>query len=515
MESYSKGYMKWAPLAAFIFGVWFFCFRIIGLDMSYIPGDMGDSRFIHFILEHGHKWLIGIHENFWNAEFMYPYSDNVAFSDNLIGSFPIYSTFRFLGFESETSYQLWWVTNCSLNFWLSYWVLIKMFNRPLLATIGAFIFAFSIFHIGQLNFLQMSVRFMIPLGIYAAIKIVETGRVKYLALFTASALVQFLSVMYLGIFLIYFSIGLVVLYAVYSKKWNFFLPYFNKQNVVYTLLILASCGTIIILFTEPYRVMANQKGVILYPEAKTYLPTLMSYLNVSDSSLIWSWLPDMKNETWLHQNFLGIIPTLFVILSLPLICFKYTREKSNVLLLTITSTFLLLFLFFLNTTLGSLYIFPFQLPGMSSIRVINRFLHYELFLVILMILLILRNSSTTMLLIVFGLIIIDNSFDPNKVVRSNKALIQQKRVELIQKIEDNKKLSHRAFAIIGSNALENHLDAMTASLYTNLPTINGYSSSCPGDFGSFFLKTDSIGLNKWLKSNNIDKEEVLILNSRN
>ena len=132
-----------------------------------------------------------------------------------------------------------------------------------------------------------------------------------------------------------------------------------------------------------------------------------------------------------------------------------------------------------------------------------------------MMLLILRNSSTNMLLIVFGLIIIDNSFDPNKVVRSNKALIQQKRVELSQKIEANKKLSHQAFAIIGSNALENHLDAMTASLYTDLPTINGYSSSCPSNFGSFFSKTDSTGLNKWLKSNNMKGEEVLILNSQN
>lgn len=485
--------------------------RILGLDMSHMPGDLGDSRFIHFILEHGHKWLIGVHENFWNAEFMYPYFDNIALSDNLVGSFPIYSMFRFLGFEGETSYQLWWITNCSLNFWVCYWVLKRMFDRPILATIGAFIFAFSIFHIGQLSFLQMSVRFMIPLGVYAAIMIVQTSKMKYLILFSISSLVQFLSVMYLGIFLIYFSIGLIVVYALLSKKWFFLAPYFNKQNVVYTLLILFACGTFIILFTEPYRAMANQKGVILYPEAKTYLPTLLSYLNVSNSSLIWFWLPDVKNETWLHQNFLGIIPTLFVLISLPVIIYKFFHQKTSILLLAIGSTFLIIFILFLNTKYGSLYILPFQLPGMSSIRVINRFLHYELFLAVLLTLLILKNYSNRVLLIIFCFVIIDNSFDARKVVRSKKTEIEQRKVNLIQRIEAQQNPLHRAFAVIGPDALEAHLDAMTASLYTDLPTINGYSSSCPGDFGSFFLKTDYEGLNKWLQSNNFDEKEVLIL----
>ncbi len=54
------------PFLIFVSGILYFCFRILNFDLTYVPGDLGDSRFIHFLLEHGHRWLAGNDSSFWN-----------------------------------------------------------------------------------------------------------------------------------------------------------------------------------------------------------------------------------------------------------------------------------------------------------------------------------------------------------------------------------------------------------------------------------------------------------------
>lgn len=114
MKSYQLIY-KLSPLIAFVFGIWYFCIRILGYQFEYMPGDLGDSRFINYLLEHGYQWLKGDVDSFWDAGFMYPFKNTIALSDNMLGTLPIYSIWRVLGFSQETTYQLWWISICSLN----------------------------------------------------------------------------------------------------------------------------------------------------------------------------------------------------------------------------------------------------------------------------------------------------------------------------------------------------------------------------------------------------------------
>src|SRR4051812_39479388 len=104
-------------IALFSFGLYYYCFRILGFDLSRTPGDYGDSRFINYVLEHGFKWLKGQDPDFWQANFMYPLQNNIAISDSMAGALPLYALFRFAGINVETSYQLWWLSTCLLNFW--------------------------------------------------------------------------------------------------------------------------------------------------------------------------------------------------------------------------------------------------------------------------------------------------------------------------------------------------------------------------------------------------------------
>src|SRR6185295_11716620 len=85
------------PLIFLLAGLYFVPIKIFGPGFSKIPGDLGDARFNNYILEHGHKYLTGKVDRYWDAPFMYPYKNVIALSDNLLGTVPVYSAFRMMG----------------------------------------------------------------------------------------------------------------------------------------------------------------------------------------------------------------------------------------------------------------------------------------------------------------------------------------------------------------------------------------------------------------------------------
>ncbi|MCL4856838.1 MAG: hypothetical protein KJZ55_06160, partial [Flavobacteriales bacterium] len=120
----------------------------------YIPGDLGDARFNNYILEHGYLYFTGKLDSYWTAPFMFPYQNNIAFSDNLLGSLPLYILSRLVGFDKETAFQVWILLLFVLNFITTYWVLNKWLKNNLLACTGAYIFAFSIMLVGNIYNVQ-------------------------------------------------------------------------------------------------------------------------------------------------------------------------------------------------------------------------------------------------------------------------------------------------------------------------------------------------------------------------
>ena len=521
-SNYSKYLYKILPLIIFLGGIGYFCLRILGPGLEYLPGDFGDARFINYLLEHGYQWLIGNHTDFWQAPFMYPFDQTIAQSDNMLGTMPLYSLFRIFGAQQETAYQLWWITICGLNFWSAYFISKRWFNRLDIALVVAWIFAFSIFNIGQIIYVQMIIRFMVPIVIYAAYMMIETSQLKYLAIFSFGIVFQFYSVMYTGFFLMYFTIGFMIIYIIWTRKFKFIIPYLQRPALFYTLGILFISGLLMGLLIMPYYTISKLIGMRTYADVIINLPTISSYLFPPNASLLYStlhtvMLPRVYSDWWLHINFPGFIPLLTLIGYPIILIYGFIRKIAlPKLFLALGLTALLLFIFYLRTDHNqSLYFILFMLPGMGSIRILSRYMHVELFFLLLTLaaLLVHFNAKRIFILLLLGFVIIENSFDANLVQRIEKSNAVERRVNTVRSIKNQLEGNYKAFAIIDTTDafFVTQIDGMIASNYIDLPTVNGYSSSCPGEFGEFFANVSTSGLDRWLTHNQIKREDILVV----
>src|SRR5690606_18260363 len=127
----------WPFLLGLILGVYFIVLNITGTNFAYFPGYLGYARFNMYILEHAHKFLSGSIDSFWSAPFMYPEKEVITYSDNLLGSAPIYSFFRILGYDLITSFQFWLITVITLNYSTCYLFLNWLFKNRYEAVLGA------------------------------------------------------------------------------------------------------------------------------------------------------------------------------------------------------------------------------------------------------------------------------------------------------------------------------------------------------------------------------------------
>ncbi|MFT5860626.1 MAG: hypothetical protein ACI865_002739 [Flavobacteriaceae bacterium] len=518
-EKYEPLLKKWLPVLVFLLGMWYFCIRILGPGLEYIPGDFGDSRFINFLLEHGYQCAIGNSPEFWNAGFMYPFENTIAFSDNMLGTMPIYGFWRMFGVSQETSYQLWWMVICALNFWSAYFVVKKWFSRWDLAIIAAWIFAFTIFNLGQFSYVQMMIRFMVPIVLYSGAKMVDTSSIKHFGIFALGSVVQFYALIYTGFFLMYFSLLFIVIYAIFKKKYFFFVPLFKGKNLLYIGGISVVAMAAMAWLMLPYYEMSKYTGMRMYEDVIGFVPVIQSYFYVQESSYAWNILyhhgqPEVPNY-WLHYIFPGMIP-LVGLLSIPFlwIYWKLRRIQISPLTWALSITAFLVFVFFTRTYDGqSLYAILFKLPGMASIRIVNRFMHVEIFLIILVMVSYARRIPRAWALVILVLVIVDNSFTTENIIRSKKSEIVTRRQLTINQVQKGLKPEHKAFAIVDENEefFITQIDAMTTINYVNLPTVNGYSSGCPGEFGTFFYYASQEGLNNWLEFSGVDPKTVLVI----
>ena len=193
---------------------------------------------------------------------------------------------------------------------------------------------------------------------------------------------------------------------------------------------------------------------------------------------------------------------------------KWKKIKVTPLTWTLGLTILIIALLFIRTNDGqTLYALIFKLPGMNSMRVLNRFMHVELFFVIAFIILLIKKINIKWSLLGLLLVFLDNSFTPSLVPREKKSEILTRRISLKNELHDFKENKSIAFAVIDSKSepYETHIDAMLVSLELDFPTINGYSSSCPDEFGEFLNENSRGGLDYWLDKNKVSRDSVLIL----
>lgn len=521
MSRFNKFHLS--AILIYLYGSWYFVLRILGYSFEFLPGDLGDSRFINYILEHGYRFLTGREGSFWSAPFMYPYPNAVALSDNLLGSLPAYSLFRGLGISVCLSYQLWWITLVSANFWACYWVLMKWFRMYHLSALIAFVFAFGVCNISQLNYTQVMAKFCIPINIYAAYLLFSRPSIKYLLLYCISLVWQFYLAMYFGFFLFYFSLIFLGILSIVHKNVSWFQFYLSKKQLVKSLPILVFSILALLVLFLPYFSSVNDVGLKLYKDTVPLLPEIPSYFFAHDALSSYSFLTQhgktANTSWWLQSIFPGLITYLgYLIFPFLLLYWKLKKQPVDILMFCLfltCSALLLLFTRFGDTF--TLYFTIFKLPGLNSLKVLTRFMHVEVFFMLVLSLLVLnrfpyKNVTTFIVLVLF--VLADNRFDPLKVTRisKEKAEIRTAKIAGLLSAHDLKQYD----AVVGFSGYEEppafkHLDMMLGSQRAGIPCVNGYSSSCKDEFRSFFLHCDSLGMKSWLDYNKINLKRILVL----
>lgn len=513
-------------LIGFIAGLIFFVFPIIGWDFSFFPGDFADGRLNMFFLEHNYQYLSGKIDTYWDIPFMYPEQNVLAYSDNLMGSSPIYSFFRFIGLDTFSSYLWWMIFLTGLNYSAAFYSIKKILKNNQAALLGAFIFAFSLALQSQLAHAQTFPRFAIPLIFLCAYRFSETLNPKYFLFSILWLVYQIYCGIYLG-FLSAIPLGIYFLLILFKdfrgeNSWKSIRKWWLKMGVN-----LVSAVLILLPLMLPYLERRKDPSQEHFSEIVRSIPTFQSYLFPAVNSDFWDFLLpigiNMQNH-WIHQIFPGVIALagfvggiIILFVQLKKVKFKISKLPQKYLLILVG---LVTFLIFIRIGTYSIYQFFYYLPGFSSMRLLSRIINIELFFFglsagIVWMKYVSRNKELAKFvfpMLVVSLII-DNSFNgDNSVKRSISDA--QKRVLLIDKsLKNLPKGAVFSFEpkTINSAIGYYHVDAMLIAQKHQLKTINAYTANCPKEYEKFWFNADETGRSEWLKSKENTTQKLFII----
>lgn len=526
---------KFIPFFALAVGLIVMPIALLGWDLSFIPGDLGDTRFNIYILEHGYQFLIGQPESYWNAPFMYPVENVITISDNLIGVVPMYSTFRLLGLDIFTSFQLWVIITFALNFAAAYWLFRYLFENTYAAAIGAFIFAFSISLQSQMGHAQLFARYFIPLAFLFIFKFGKNLSPKYFFLSLLCVVGQFYNGIYLGMLLLLPYSALVITLVLLKRQ----LLVQKIKKLKWDILILVSISINLGLLYKlmwPYYERSLTTPVSSYNSIFETIPKVISYFFAKNGSLLWKSLEGIATDIpayYSHQLFPGAFVHVSILATIILLI--RFKEKIRIELILLFITGLITLLFFMRFGDFSLYQFIYKIPGFHSLHALARIIGIELLFLgltagFLVKYLIGKNSiaqfqkNTTpqkgdsskrqfiVFSLIFGFVVIDNYVSPSRTYRTSKAIAYE-RVDALKS-----KMSHLPVGTIISyepeiidDAVYVHLDVMLATQALHLKCINGYSATSPLAFSMYWTEPNAENRRYWLNSLGLDPELPVVI----
>jgi len=505
----------WLGFLLLFLGLYSNVFQITGFNLQNIPGDLGDTRFIMAIVEYNYQWLIGNYSEYWDGFFMYPDQKVISYSDNLLGTLPIYSIFRVLGADYLYAFQLLILIAHTLNFVIAYLCFYRFTSNSLAAASGAFIFAFSLGLAGLYNHPQFSFRFGIPLFFLYFNIYLNSHQFKHLIYAILALVVQFYLGIYLGYFLLVCGAFYLLSFVIVNYK-----TIHLKQMTLDTLktipiLVLA----LFPLFFEYIKRGLNSEYYNDYNYYMQTIPRLGSYLKAFEGAYLWGFLNATNIDSeypWLHYLFPGGIVLLSLVFAIPL----SIKKNRNALVLLITMVLIISFTTYYEG--HTMYGYLMKIPGIKAARVVSRIITILLlfsgWLVCVEINYILKYKPGLNLFISIAipfLLFVDN-YTLRKAYKTFSIEDCRSRINLLEsKLRSiNPSNSNQPFAYLFTDTINTHikhLDAMLCALKTNRKTINGYSSSCHRYFGPFWQKPNATSLKMWCSKMNLKPDSLVII----
>lgn len=298
-ENSTRRDVRWALIVLVgLLGVLSAHHPMIFSGFSRIQTDLGDSRLLNYLLEHGWLWVNRTpgHDRFWDAPFFHPVQNVIAYSDSMFSYGPLYWPFRLVGLPPEVSFGLFLITSTVLNYAAG----VLLFRRGLgfgasATAAGAGLIAFGSPRMNQLMHAQLVPFFYLLIALYALCRIVREGaagtieRALWWILFALSVVAQFYGGVYLGWF---FGVGLALATVVALLLRT------SRDEVVSLIrrdwwagMLAGAVGFVVLIpFLAHYLPAAREFGGTFNDVQSYGHPTNWSWWNVGPNNWFWGWI---------------------------------------------------------------------------------------------------------------------------------------------------------------------------------------------------------------------------------
>jgi hypothetical protein len=502
-------------------GLWFLFGQVFRARFAVVPGDLGDSRFNAIILEHGFRYLRADawHRPFWSPHWaFFPHQNVLAYSDNLLGTLPLYALLRTFRLNEFSAFNVWILVLSVANFVAMYFLVRSLKLSRMGAALAGFLFAFAMPRGQQLNHLQLLPQFFTPLCFLCIVNLRSLRAWAVWGVF-GCAILQLYAAVYLGWFLA-LALGIVVLVGLvmclFSRNVRGMLLCGARRLWLHVLASLLVSAVALIPLVMHYGPAQSEVGPRNYEEIGNMLPRLSSYLLPANYTFLYHAMQvklqrgvPIAHEQVMFAGYLALVCMLVLLLSLCRRSFDCRADWWKYIFAAIWLTSFV-------TTLwigGSLWSFIYRiLPGGGAIRAVSR-------IVLLQLLplgvaaawaatwLEARAGRAVAALLVL-LVVFENSglARYNFAVREHDARVSRIRSELAGK-------TCSSFFVSGTDEpYKIQLDAMWASLQSRIPTINGYSGNEPPRWRFRELKdVTKTELRMWLRRYHANRKNLCVL----
>jgi hypothetical protein len=523
------GWAGWAIAATVFFvGFTFFPLRTVGAGFDHLPGDLIDSRFNNYVLEHGYRWLTGPEPSFWDVGMFYPARRVTAYSDAHLGTLPVYAAFRAAGLSPESAYQGWFLVPFALNFGSCHWAIRRFGWGPVPAAAGAYLFAFGLPLATQLlQHAQLGPRFLVPPALVLGWEWAWSPTRRRLGWLAACVAGQAYLTLYVGYFL---GLMLLVQWTAVGVLYRRSLPWGELLRPGWPtwagrFAVAAAVVAALLPLLVPYFLAGQEHGYYPPETIRALSPNPRSWATPADLAWQRDWAatdrpadPDFPAE---KQLFPGLVPLAALLAGV----FGFARRP-----VVLTSAAVVLLTVALTTRVGgyALYDPLLYLPGVPGMRAVGRVVLVLLFPLAVLVAALtgelmrlagrLGNGAAVACgVTVLGLLVADQWLVRQDGLRGGEwaayrfpkaaAVDRRERLGEVIRRHPNPRL---VYVFPDPNAdevgtLVRQLDAMWASQQLGVPAVNGYSGYWPPGWVVFI---DYAGLFRWLKGHGLTDEEM-------
>lgn len=298
-----------------------------------LQSDIGDPLLSAYLLEHELRSLTmpGYVGSFWSPPFFYPAQGVLAYSEHMAGVLPLYALAR-VACSPLLAYQLVVMACLLLCFAAMVWLLRGLGVRPVLAALGAFLFAFGAPRLLQVGHLHILTAFYSPLVLLCLVRLLAAPDRRRLAALLAVLYLQLMSGIYLGWFLLFGLAILVPLALLLDLAAARRLGAFVRHRPLYCALALLAWVGLTYLSFRPFLLAGEQFGYRPWDDLAIFLPNFSKWVSVMPGSVydhLLPVLPESGTNPWELSLFAGFTLLALGVVAMPALIFGRRRNPEG------------------------------------------------------------------------------------------------------------------------------------------------------------------------------------------